>query len=61
MAKMDMGECMKKHPMLHSLAGLGLGLVLVNFFPSLAGQTALVAGIVLIVAAVAGEFVLGQK
>lgn len=49
-------ECMKPHPLLHSLSGIGLGLVLVGLVPALAAN-ALVFGIILVVLAVAGEFV----
>jgi hypothetical protein len=56
----DMSECLKKHPMLHLLSGVGIGLLLVAFMPSLASN-ALMLGIILFAAGVVGEFVMGQK
>ncbi len=53
-----MKECMKTHPMLHSLAGLGLGLAIAGLLPGVAGQTALMLGVLLLVAGVGGEVVL---
>ena len=55
---LDMKECMKPHPMLHSLTGLGLGLLLVGLIASLGGQTGVVLGIILIVASVAGHYMI---
>lgn len=50
-----MKECMKPHALLHSLAGVGLGLVLVGLMPSLAAS-AMMLGLVLVVVGIAGEF-----
>jgi len=54
----DMKECTKPHPMLHSLTGLGLGLVVAGLVTSLAGQTGIVLGIILIVASIAGHYMI---
>lgn len=50
-------QCMKPHPLLHSIAGIGLGLLLTALVPSLV-VNAFTLGIVLIVVGVAGEFLL---
>jgi len=55
-----MKECMKTHPLLHSVGGIGLGLVLVALVPALVAK-ALVLGIILIVVSVAGEFMTMKK
>lgn len=51
----DMKECTKPHSLLHSLGGVGLGLVLVALVPSLISN-AMTYGLLLFVAAIAGEF-----
>lgn len=56
----DMKECMKPHSLLHSLAGIGLGLFLVGLIPSLA-YNAFFLGIVLIIAGVGGEFMMKKS
>lgn len=53
-------ECMKTHPLLHSLMGIGLGLVLVSLFPTLV-TNALTIGIVLIIVAFVLEMMMGKK
>ncbi len=50
-----MAECMKPHSLLHTLMGVGLGLVLVALMPTLAAS-AMMLGILLVAAAVVGEF-----
>lgn len=60
MANVDMKECFKKHPMLHSLMGVGVGLLLVWLVPGLVAN-AMMLGIILVVVAIGGEYVLGQK
>ncbi|MBI2327950.1 hypothetical protein HYU92_06560 [Candidatus Curtissbacteria bacterium] len=52
-----MKECLKPHPLLHSLSGVGLGLLLAGLVPSLAASGVLL-GIILIVAGVGGEFMM---
>ncbi len=54
----DMKECMKPHPLLHSVTGLGIGLFLVGIVPSLGGQMGVVLGIIFIVASVAGHYMI---
>lgn len=51
----DMKDCLKPHPLLHSAAGIGLGLFLAGFVPGLAASGVLL-GIILIVVGVGGEY-----
>lgn len=53
-------ECTKPHALLHTVVGVGLGLVLVSYFSGLASN-ALMLGLLLVVAGVAGEFVWNKK
>ena len=55
-----MKECMKPHGLLHLLMGAGLGLILLSFFPAL-GSSPLTTGLIIVVAAIVGEFVIGKK
>ncbi len=52
--KMDMKGCFTSHALLHSLAGLGVGLILVSLMPSLVAN-ALMLGVVAIVVAIVGD------
>lgn len=52
-------ECMKPHALMHSLAGLGFGLILVNFIPTLV-DNALMLGVVVLVVAVVGDFMVNK-
>lgn len=52
--KFDYKRCLTPHALLHTLTGVGLGLVLIVLVPSLVAN-ALTIGIVLVVAAVVGE------
>lgn len=52
----EMKECTKPHPLLHSLTGFGLGLVLTGIAPGFGGQTGIVLGVVLVVASIAGHY-----
>ncbi len=56
-SKMDqkMKECFSTHSMIHSLSGLGIGLILVGLIPVL-GQYALVLGIVALVFSVIWDY-----
>jgi hypothetical protein len=54
-----MKECMKPHALMHSLAGLGVGLILVNFIPALVAN-ALMLGLIVLVAAVVGDFMVNK-
>ncbi|OGG02160.1 hypothetical protein A2W14_06545 [Candidatus Gottesmanbacteria bacterium RBG_16_37_8] len=57
-----MKECLKPHSLLHIVFGIGIGVVLVNWLTGLTGQTGLVVGLFIILAAFMGEFYLaGQK
>lgn len=60
MAKLDMKECMSKHSLLHSLTGLGVGLLLVGLIPSLA-YNAIMLGLLAVAIGVGAELVTGQK
>ena len=53
----DMKECLKPHSLLHSVAGIGLGLFLAGLVPGLAASGVLL-GIILIVVGMGGEFVM---
>lgn len=52
-------ECMKPHALMHSLAGLGVGLILVNFIPALIAN-ALMLGLVVLVVAIVGDFMVNK-
>lgn len=52
--KMDMKACFTPHALLHSLAGLGVGLILVALMPSLAAN-ALMLGVVVVVVAIVAD------
>jgi hypothetical protein len=56
MEGMNMGMCFKPHPLLHTLGGIGIGFLIVLYFPSLTGSTLLTAGLVLFIGAIVGEF-----
>lgn len=56
-----MKECTKPHPLLHSVAGIGIGFLLVALFGSTLIAKAMVLGIILLVVGVAGEFVFLKK
>jgi len=56
-----MKECMKTHPMLHSIFGLGLGIMLASFIPGLSGSTGLILGLILAIAGPVGEILLLKK
>jgi hypothetical protein len=51
----DFRECLKPHLLLHSVAGIGLGLLLVGLVPDLAAK-GLMLGIILLVVGMGGEF-----
>lgn len=56
-----MKECLKPHPLLHLVSGVGLGLLIASFIPGLGGSTGALLGIVLVIAGVAGEFMMPPK
>ena len=56
-----MKECMKPHALMHSVMGLGLGLVLANVFPDLVGQMGLWVGVGLLVLAMVGDYTMQTK
>lgn len=55
-----MKECMKPHPLLHTLSGIGLGMLLVALF-GISSNTAMILGVILLVAGVLGEFLTKKK
>ena len=59
MKSVDMKECFKKHPMLHLVTGVGVGLVLVALFPALV-SSALMLGVIAIAVGVGAELLTGQ-
>lgn len=56
-----MQECLNSHPIMHTLTGLGLGLVTANMVSSLSGSTGISFGLVLIAAGLLGEFMINHK
>ncbi len=52
-------ECMKPHALVHSLAGIGFGLILVSFIPALVAN-ALMLGVLVVAAAVVGDFMVNK-
>ena len=52
-----MKECTKPHPLLHTLGGVGLGILLVGLVPTL-GASAVMLGIILLVGSIVGEFLI---
>ncbi|OGG06028.1 hypothetical protein A3D05_02865 [Candidatus Gottesmanbacteria bacterium RIFCSPHIGHO2_02_FULL_40_24] len=57
-----MKECLKPHSVVHTVLGIGVGLVLANWLTGLSGQTGMVIGLFTIIAAFLGElYVAGQK
>ena len=52
-------ECMKPHFLVHNLAGIGIGLILVSFIPVLV-DNALMLGLVVFAAAVVGDFMVNK-
>ena len=52
-----MKECMKPHPLLHSLAGIGLGMIILSLVPTLTAN-AMMIGIVLVILGIGGEFMM---
>ncbi len=54
-----MKECMKPHALMHSLAGLGVGLILVSLIPALVAN-ALMLGLVVLVVAIVGDFMVNK-
>ena len=55
-----MNECMKPHPLLHTLTGIGLGLVLVALVPSLVAN-ALMLGVIVVVVGMVLDMMTGKK
>lgn len=55
-----MQECMKPHPLLHTLAGIGIGFVLIALIPSLVAS-AMLFGIILVVVGIGAELMMGKK
>lgn len=55
-----MKECMKQHPLLHTVSGIGLGVLLTNWL-GLTGTTGTWWGWGLVVVGVVGEFMFLKK
>ncbi|MBI2616675.1 hypothetical protein HYW55_00915 [Candidatus Gottesmanbacteria bacterium] len=53
-----MQECFKPHPLLHTLGGVGLGLIVAALWPDLATVT---VGVVVFAVAIVGEFMVMKK
>lgn len=56
---MDLKRCFTTHALLHTLFGIGLGLILVVLIPGLGGN--LVLGVVVVVVALVLDFLMGGK
>lgn len=56
-----MKECMKPHPLLHIVSGVGLGVLVANWFGGLVGETGVWVGLALVVGGVVGEFMFLKK
>lgn len=54
-----MEECMKPHALVHLVSGAGIGFLVLALVPALAAN-ALMLGIILLVLAFAGEFVVNK-
>lgn len=52
-----LAECMKPHALLHTVMGIGLGIILMSFFPYTPLDTVRFMGVALIGVACLGEFV----
>ncbi|OGG18181.1 hypothetical protein A3D78_05375 [Candidatus Gottesmanbacteria bacterium RIFCSPHIGHO2_02_FULL_39_14] len=57
----QMKECFKPHAMLHTVFGIGIGMVLSNWLTGFSGQTGLVIGLFVVLTAFMGEFYLAGK
>lgn len=55
-----MKECMKPHPLLHTVSGIGLGMLLVGWL-GLTGESLTWWGVGLVVVGVVGEFMFLKK
>jgi len=52
---------MKPHALMHSLTGLGIGLLLAGLLPTvLAGNNGIILGIIVVVAGVLGDFMVNK-
>lgn len=51
----DPKECFKAHPMVHTLTGVGVGFLLAGLIGGLAGSTAVLLGIIIILAGIATD------
>ncbi|MBI3620536.1 hypothetical protein HY214_05355 [Candidatus Roizmanbacteria bacterium] len=51
---------MEPHVLMHSLFGLGLGVIAANLFPTLVGQNGMLIGIGALVVGVAGDWMVNK-
>lgn len=56
-----MKDCLKPHSLLHTVAGIGIGLVLSVWLAQLSSSNVLLWGVILIVVGVLGEFLIESK
>ena len=56
-----MKECFSPHSLLHSLFGLGLGVLLSQYIGIFSGQQAVTSAVVIMLAAFAGDYYLMSK
>ena len=55
---MDLKRCLTTHSLLHTLLGIGLGIILVALVPTVGG---LLLGVVVVVVALVLDFLMGGK
>ncbi len=55
-----MKECMKPHPLLHTVSGIGLGMLLTSWL-GISGESLLWWGLGLVAVGVVGEFMVLKK
>lgn len=55
-----MKECMKPHSLMHSLSGIGLGVVVATVFSGAIGANGIMFGILLIAAGIVGDMMVNK-
>lgn len=56
-----MKNCLTPHPLMHTLTGLGLGLLAAGLVPIFAGNNGISFGLALIAAGLLGEFLVNNS
>lgn len=62
MASLDakMKECMKPHALIHSLTGVGLGVLVATAFSGAIGANGIMLGVLLIAAGIVGDMMVNK-